>query len=89
MLKSWSAIVLASFFLIGCGESGTDNEANEPQEVVQEESSSPEAAPVEFSVSEAPIIQENAAVPTSGLNPAHGEPGHDCAVAVGAPLPAK
>lgn len=27
--------------------------------------------------------------PTAKLNPAHGQPGHDCAVAVGAPLPVK
>lgn len=27
--------------------------------------------------------------PTAKVNPAHGQPGHDCAVAVGAPLPVK
>lgn len=36
----------------------------------------------------------NVAAPASApaganLNPAHGQPGHDCSVAVGAPLPAK
>lgn len=36
-----------------------------------------------------PQLQAQPAQNTSGqkLNPAHGEPGHDCSVAVGAPLP--
>jgi hypothetical protein len=33
-----------------------------------------------------PIPKFNA---SSNLNPAHGQPGHDCAVAVGAPLPTR
>jgi len=37
-----------------------------------------------------PVTATPSTTPSSGkLNPPHGEPGHDCAVAVGAPLPAK
>jgi len=32
-----------------------------------------------------PNVQQTTTAP--GMNPPHGEPGHDCAVAVGAPLP--
>ena len=37
------------------------------------------------------ILQPNAAsTPTApGMNPPHGQEGHDCAIAVGAPLPKK
>ena len=42
--------------------------------------STPQAA------SSAPINTSNAAKSNVRLNPAHGQPGHDCAIAVGAPL---
>ena len=64
--------------------------------------SSPEVAPAQFSSpapslaspsavpSSAPAIAPAAATsPTTtapGMNPPHGEPGHDCSIAVGAPL---
>lgn len=41
------------------------------------------AAPVQAT---APNFSVN---PNAKVNPAHGQPGHDCAVAVGAPLPVK
>jgi hypothetical protein len=42
----------------------------------------PDAAPVQATA-------PNFGVPNAKVNPAHGQPGHDCAVAVGAPLPVK
>lgn len=33
--------------------------------------------------------QAAAMMPSAGLNPPHGQPGHDCAIAVGAPLTSK
>lgn len=33
-----------------------------------------------------PATQASKAMPGAGLNPAHGQPGHDCAIPVGAPL---
>jgi len=43
--------------------------------------SSPAAAPVS-----APTTNAPAATTAPGMNPPHGEPGHDCAIPVGAPL---
>ena len=89
MLKSWLSVGLVSFMLISCADSATEKDAGSSTEAPSatvEESSSPEAAPVEFSVTEAPVIENNAAAPAAGLNPAHGQPGHNCDIAVGAPL---
>ena len=89
MLKSWLSVGLVSFMLIGCAESTPDTETKsnaEAPSVTVEESASTEAAPVEFSVSEAPATEDVATAPAAGLNPAHGQPGHDCDIAVGAPL---
>lgn len=33
------------------------------------------------------ILDPNAPVTAPGMNPAHGQPGHQCSIAVGAPLP--
>ena len=60
----------------------------------------PAPAPIQatapnFSVSSAPVAAPvqattpNFGVPNPKVNPAHGQPGHDCAIAVGAPLPVK
>lgn len=52
------------------------------------------AVPVSSPIESRPVAVPTAA-PTTNLNanvkinPAHGQPGHDCAVAVGAPLPVK
>jgi hypothetical protein len=62
--------------------------------------SAPVPAPVQatapnFSVASAPVAAPvqatapNFGVPNVKVNPAHGQPGHDCAIAVGAPLPVK
>jgi hypothetical protein len=47
----------------------------------------PAAAPV--AVTPAPLPVSAPAGTGAGINPAHGQPGHDCAVAVGAPLNSK
>jgi hypothetical protein len=48
------------------------------------------SVPVETTPTTAPVV---ASAPNfnanAKINPAHGQPGHDCAVAVGAPLPVK
>ncbi len=41
------------------------------------------SSPMEYKV---PLPGANTKV-AAGMNPAHGQPGHDCAIAVGAPLP--
>jgi len=51
----------------------------------------PDAVPTTSPMINAPPIQTlPSAAPTAtapGMNPPHGQPGHDCAVAVGSPLP--
>lgn len=50
----------------------------------------PSAAPAPVTVPSAspaaPVVTETSGVTPPGMNPPHGEPGHDCAIAVGAPL---
>jgi len=78
MLKSLSILAVASFLMVGCGETSSETETNEP-----------EAAQEEFTITTdgGKVVETTTApAPTAGLNPAHGEPGHDCAIAVGAPL---
>ena len=87
MNKFWLTIGVVSFFLVGCAEDGADSEKQvetKAVEVVKEKSTgeTEEAGEkVEFTVSE-----PEAAATNVKLNPPHGEPGHDCAIAVGAPL---
>ena len=59
--------------------------------------STPVANKTPTTITQTPAPQTSTFQPTTivgsntapGMNPAHGQPGHDCAVAVGAPLPAK
>jgi hypothetical protein len=89
MLKSWLSVGLVSFMLIGCADSTPDTEvesdADAPSTAVDESAASAEA-PIEFSVTEVPASQDAVVAPAAGLNPAHGQPGHNCDIAVGAPL---
>ena len=78
MSKFWSILAVASFLFVGCGETSSETETNEPeaaQEVLT--ITTEEGKTVETSAEPAQAVK---------LNPAHGEPGHDCAIAVGAPL---
>ncbi len=78
MFKSLSILVVASFLMIGCGERTSETETNEA-----------EATQGELTITtdgEDAVGTTTAPAQTAGLNPAHGEPGHDCAIAVGAPL---
>ena len=45
------------------------------------------AAPAQPVVTSTAPVSTQAAKGSGRVNPAHGQPGHDCAVAVGAPLP--
>ncbi|MFY0482533.1 hypothetical protein ACI6PS_07995 [Flavobacterium sp. PLA-1-15] len=47
----------------------------------------PQAAPTSTAAPAQPVQQNNSAAPTAaGMNPPHGQPGHRCDIAVGAPL---
>ena len=72
-----AATVLSFIFLVSC-DSKTDN-----KEQIAAPSVSPStAAPI------LPVINDSAAAFKAGvaLNPQHGQPGHRCDIAVGAPL---
>jgi hypothetical protein len=95
-------ITLAGIIAIqGCDnkatkEKDTDAASTEPQVTVSDSSGAIET--VEQSITTLPV-QDSSSIPVStdmnivaqpasgpGLNPAHGEPGHRCDIAVGAPL---
>ena len=89
MYRTWLTIVVATGLLVGCANtSENETEATTPEAVTEESVAAP-AAPAEEAVLQekaaASINQVNTAA-SAGLNPPHGEPGHDCAIAVGAPL---
>lgn len=89
MTKFWLTIGVVGFLLTGCAEGDADSEkqadTNEPGTV--QENKADGGLPVQDNAG-GQVEQLPAAVPTSdaGLNPPHGQPGHDCAIAVGAPL---
>lgn len=84
------ASVLCVVILVSCGE-------NEAGGSVQNKAIAPASAPT-ISAPSTPVNPNNAVLPVSNptapiigggkLNPAHGQPGHRCDIAVGAPLPA-
>lgn len=86
-------IGLVSFLLAGCAESTSNDEkeanSSEP-EVVQDKTATPAveestAAGLEVD-NEAPAQPASVSAGPAKLNPPHGQPGHDCDIAVGAPL---
>ena len=92
MAKIWLIITLTSGLLVGCAESNSDNEVGTttPDAVSEESTSAPaeitEEAILSVGTANANQNQVNTAAPAVGLNPPHGQPGHDCDIAVGAPL---
>lgn len=91
-----SALVVTSLMCVGLVSCDTESESEDINMDVPAEAITPapammpvpaqsNTAPVESITAPAPV---ESAVPTASLkiNPAHGQPGHDCAVAVGAPL---
>lgn len=80
-IQSGLTLALVLFALVSCDQdssSSDDAKENNGPDVVQQEPAK-EEAPV--NIQTAP-----AAASTAALNPPHGEPGHDCAIPVGAPL---
>lgn len=93
-MKNLLFALLAVFtvFVVGCNSSDTATEstATTPTETPAEQATPPAQENTTFSAE--PVIE--AAPPTTAtpsgdakLNPPHGEPGHRCDIAVGAPLP--
>lgn len=101
MKKITLSIIVTGFLLSSCNNSDSSADTSVPFDSSLAKSASPAAVttPVPVSDSAAAIqnmVQSstpvlNAAVPAgnatgAGLNPAHGQPGHRCDIAVGAPL---
>lgn len=96
MTKYWLTIGAVSLLLAGCAESTPESQEQEAAtqgEVNSAEAgATPAAETVEFSVTgeaDATANKQEAQVAPAAevkLNPPHGQPGHDCAIAVGAPL---
>ena len=100
-MKKISAIILSGILMISfsCSESNSSSE-NADESPVQEFQASQDTASIQNMLEQpaeinqevihqsAPISPSAPAGNNSGaaLNPAHGEPGHDCAIAVGAPM---
>lgn len=87
MYKVWLTIGVVGVLFVGCAEDTADTnkevEANKAEAVTE---APEEAKPVEFTVSDLVPADTEATTGEVKLNPAHGQPGHDCAIAVGAPL---
>lgn len=99
MLKFWLTIGVAGILLAGCADSTSDNEketdTSGPEAVTEERSgTAAEQSEVTNTVAvegegadtAADQSQINFTTSTSGLNPAHGQPGHNCDIPVGEPL---
>ena len=100
MRKILSAITIVSCFLFACNNSGSSSD--ESTGITSDSSFGTTTPIVSDPVTQAPSFDSNAtltapvpatvaqqqpAVTTAaGMNPAHGEPGHRCEIAVGAPL---
>ena len=83
----YSALLFCFVVFISCEE----NEAGGPRIEPNKPASLPVVAPATIPPNASPIPVNNNVVTntaTAKLNPAHGQPGHKCEVAVGAPLPA-
>lgn len=68
--------------LVSCN-ADTDTESAVMDNATTEEVASPLQQPVPVPT---PAAEVPAPTPALAINPAHGQPGHDCAVPVGAPL---
>lgn len=78
-----NTLLIASFVLAGLASCNADT--SDKAGVLIE---NPESAPVSAEAQMPEIINTTPSEPAQNvvLNPAHGEPGHDCAFPVGAPL---
>ncbi len=99
-MKYLSSIIgLTAIALItGCGTGSADRASNEGQKtapVTLTAPAVPTASPVTTTTPNQAVKvvdiggTQQAATSASGLNPAHGQPGHRCDIAVGAPLDSK
>jgi hypothetical protein len=77
----FSAAVLMSFIACKDNAGNTGSSSETQPAVTQPATSTTPATP-----SSTTALPQGSGSSTAGLNPPHGQPGHDCSVAVGAPL---
>jgi len=77
----FSAAVLISFIACKDNAGNTGSSSETQPAVTQPATSTTPATP-----SSTTALPQGSGSSTAGLNPPHGQPGHDCSVAVGAPL---
>ena len=102
-MKITSTFLLAAslFCFLGCTE---DKKETTSETATAENIANPEPAPVKAEITDLnadnpqatmefndvpPTAAPQPATTAAGMNPPHGQPGHDCAIAVGAPLNSK
>ncbi|MEJ7912964.1 MAG: hypothetical protein WKF70_07405 [Chitinophagaceae bacterium] len=77
-MKTNCITLFASLLLFSCNSSIDQNRSSTPSA----------SAPVNNTMLPSGISTAPPATAATGINPAHGQPGHNCDVAPGAPLPA-
>ncbi len=84
MKSTFLALCAASILFFSCANDKSSDKSEATASPVVEMAP---AAPLDPAVIQVPPLAPQApGITTAGLNPAHGQPGHDCAIAVGAPL---
>ena len=93
--RLFSLVVVSTFILTSCKKELVPQDSAEKPEATTEDTTIATASTVNMTAPQTTIQQPTqvatpAASPTKpGMNPPHGQAGHDCAVAVGAPLNSK
>lgn len=86
----FGSLVFVGMGLTSCAGSDKEGASTEKSDTLTN-ASTPASTTMTTQVSDTPAIQVSGQAPVAqatapGMNPAHGQPGHDCSIAVGAPL---
>ncbi len=91
------AVVLSTFVFISCGNSSTEETTQTPSAPSLPAITTPGNVSLNPDTTKQPVVTATSTIPsttpvitpsTARLNPAHGQPGHRCEIAVGASLDA-
>lgn len=84
-----SSLSIVSLLFISCKKELEPQQSTPASELVALGLAKDTTKPNTTAVQSSPTNPNTVMNATGGINPAHGQPGHDCGVAVGAPLPSK
>ena len=84
MKSTFLALCAASILFFSCANDKSSDKSETTASPQVEMAPAPPLNPTVIQVP--PLAPQAPGITTAGLNPAHGQPGHDCAIAVGAPL---